>query len=63
MPRVGIEPTIPAFEQMKTVHALDRAATVIGRNYIAISNYSIALLFTFQTKNVTLPKPTNIEMK
>jgi hypothetical protein len=26
MPRVGFEPTIPAFEQAKTVHALDRAA-------------------------------------
>jgi hypothetical protein len=30
MPRVGFEPMIPAFEQVKTVHALDRAATVIG---------------------------------
>jgi hypothetical protein len=28
--RVGIEPTIPASERAKTVHALDRAATVIG---------------------------------
>jgi hypothetical protein len=27
---VGFEPTIPAFEQAKTVHAFDRAATVIG---------------------------------
>jgi hypothetical protein len=27
---VGFEPTIPALEQAKTVHALDRAATVIG---------------------------------
>jgi hypothetical protein len=27
---VGYEPTIPAFEQAKTVHALDHAATVIG---------------------------------
>jgi hypothetical protein len=32
MPRVGFEPTIPAFERAKTVHALDRAATVIGCN-------------------------------
>jgi hypothetical protein len=32
MPRVGFEPTIPAFERAKTVHASDRAATVIG-NY------------------------------
>jgi hypothetical protein len=30
MPRVGFEPTIPVLEQAKTVHALDRAATVIG---------------------------------
>jgi hypothetical protein len=30
MPRVGFEPTIPAMEGPKTVHALDRAATVIG---------------------------------
>jgi hypothetical protein len=26
------EPTIPAFERAKTVHALDRAATVVGQN-------------------------------
>jgi hypothetical protein len=31
MPSVGFELTIPAFERTKTVHALDRAATVIGR--------------------------------
>jgi hypothetical protein len=30
MPRVEFEPTIPVFERAKTVHALDRAATVIG---------------------------------
>jgi hypothetical protein len=30
MPQVGIEPMIPLFEWAKTVHALDRAATVIG---------------------------------
>jgi hypothetical protein len=28
MPLVGFEPTIPAFRRGKTVHALDRAATV-----------------------------------
>jgi hypothetical protein len=27
---VGFEPTIPAFERAKTVHALDRAAIVVG---------------------------------
>jgi hypothetical protein len=30
MPRVGIEPTMPVFERAKRVHALDRAATLIG---------------------------------
>jgi hypothetical protein len=29
MPLVGFEPTIPVFERAKTVHALERAATVI----------------------------------
>jgi hypothetical protein len=31
LPRVGFEPTIPVFEGAKTVRALDRAATVIGK--------------------------------
>jgi hypothetical protein len=30
MPRVVFEPTTPVFERAKTVHALDRAATVVG---------------------------------
>jgi hypothetical protein len=30
MPRVGFEPTIPAFARAKTVHVLYRVATVIG---------------------------------
>jgi hypothetical protein len=30
MPLVGFEPTILVFELAKTVHVLDRAATVIG---------------------------------
>jgi hypothetical protein len=29
MPRVAFEPTISEFERLKTVHVLDRAATVI----------------------------------
>jgi hypothetical protein len=32
MPRVGFEPTIVVFERAKTVHVLDRAATVIGED-------------------------------
>jgi hypothetical protein len=30
MSQVGFEPTIPVFERAKTVHALDRASTVMG---------------------------------
>jgi hypothetical protein len=33
MPRVGFDGTIPVFERAKTVHALDRAAIVIGEGY------------------------------
>jgi hypothetical protein len=31
MPPMGFELTIPVFERAKTVHALDRAATEIGK--------------------------------
>jgi hypothetical protein len=31
MPRVGFEPTTPVFDRAKTIYALDRAATVVGR--------------------------------
>jgi hypothetical protein len=43
---VGFEPIIPAFERAKTVHALDRAATVIDNfTYTKYTNFSkIALL-------------------
>jgi hypothetical protein len=34
MPCVGFEPTILASERAKTVHALDRAATVIGHTLL-----------------------------
>jgi hypothetical protein len=30
--QVGFETTIPVFERVKTVYALNRAATVIGNN-------------------------------
>jgi hypothetical protein len=30
MPQMGLEAMIPVFEWVKTVHALDSAATVIG---------------------------------
>jgi hypothetical protein len=38
MPRVGFEPTTPVFEQVKTVHALDRAATVIDTDSLSYRN-------------------------
>jgi hypothetical protein len=31
MPQAGFHPTISVFERAKTVHVLDRAATVISR--------------------------------
>jgi hypothetical protein len=31
MPEVGFEAMISVFEQVKTVHSLDRAATVISK--------------------------------
>jgi hypothetical protein len=33
MTQVGFEPTVPVFERLKTVHALDLAATVIGNTF------------------------------
>jgi exosome complex RNA-binding protein Csl4 len=36
MPQVGFELTIPVFVRAKTVHALNRAAIVIGR----VNSYS-----------------------
>jgi hypothetical protein len=39
MPQVGFEHTIPAFKGAKTVHALDRAATVIGKCLDSTLNY------------------------
>jgi hypothetical protein len=38
---MGFEPTIPAFERAKTVHALDRVATVIGIRHCVASNYGM----------------------
>jgi hypothetical protein len=43
MPWMEFEPTIPAFERAKTVHALDRAATVIGLPTVYVVFFSRAL--------------------
>jgi hypothetical protein len=42
MPQVGFEPTIPVFEQVKTVHALDGTVTVIGISSDIVHTYQIA---------------------
>jgi hypothetical protein len=51
MPRVGFEPTIPVFEQLKMVHALDCAATVIVRvrQRIEFRDYCYTILYPFHT--------------
>jgi hypothetical protein len=50
MPQAGFELTIPVFEQAKTVHAFERAVTVIGTirttkyfyiNKVALDDYSL----------------------
>jgi hypothetical protein len=38
MPQVGFETTIPIFERAKTVHALDRAANLIGEYITLVHN-------------------------
>jgi hypothetical protein len=41
MTRVGFEPTILVFERTKTVHALDREATVIGKFDVLLGRNSV----------------------
>jgi hypothetical protein len=56
MPRVGFEPSIPVFERAKTVHALDRAATMIGNTnttaplLFLLSIHFLILRFSFQLR-------------
>jgi hypothetical protein len=40
MPYMGFEPTIPASERAKTVHALERSATVTGAANITSADHS-----------------------
>jgi phage gp36-like protein len=55
MPWVDFEPTIPAFEQAKTVRALDRAAAVIGA-YIYTYKYEETVLKILQVYECTFMK-------
>jgi hypothetical protein len=43
---VGFEPTIPTFEQAKTVHALDGSATVTGVAKLRLMKPNLLLLST-----------------
>jgi hypothetical protein len=45
MPKMGFEPTVPVFERVKTVHASDRAATVIGKVDVQIHIFLTSTLF------------------
>jgi hypothetical protein len=46
MPQVGFEQMIPVLEREKTVHALDRAVTVIGISSSILSNSVLLVLYT-----------------
>jgi hypothetical protein len=50
MPLVGFEPAIPVFEWAKTVHAFDRAATVIGGMVLTSSIKMCILHFLIRLK-------------
>jgi hypothetical protein len=46
MPQVGFELTIPVFERVKTVHALDCAATVISLYNELLNRIYLLLYYT-----------------
>jgi hypothetical protein len=50
MPCVGFEPAIPASEQAKTAHALDRSSTVTGLDV----NIRDKILTTGDEQNLSL---------
>jgi hypothetical protein len=54
MPRAGFELTIPVFERAKSVHALDRAVTVIGSPmYTLVNKYNcVTVYIIYLTINV-----------
>jgi hypothetical protein len=49
MSYVGFEPTIPASERAKTVHALDRSPTVTGHLIIVLINILQTVIITWRT--------------
>jgi hypothetical protein len=50
MPWVGLKPTIPEFERAKTVHTLDRTATVIGHHTYGAYKTTTVLVFRMHVK-------------
>jgi hypothetical protein len=53
MPQVGFEPTIPVFQRAKTVHALDRAAPLIGPEICTIRKRCFCLIKFSSTTTAT----------
>jgi hypothetical protein len=47
IPWVGFEPTIPASERAKTVHALDSSATVIGISWYSAFPFDVICQLKF----------------
>jgi hypothetical protein len=47
MPRLIFEPTTPVFDRAKTIHASDRAATVIGATDFINMNYELQGVLSF----------------
>jgi hypothetical protein len=62
MTRVGLEPTTPVFERAKTVHALDRAATVIDP-FVRMNPNKIKLKINFSLKSVLNHIPEDFKIK
>jgi hypothetical protein len=54
---VEFEPTIPVFELAKAVHALDRAATVIGFLTISVAKFCTDFLYHLQKLTILSVTP------
>jgi hypothetical protein len=51
MPCVGFDPTIPASERGKTVHVLDRSATVTGLRQFTNIYYQIKAMLSIADRH------------
>jgi hypothetical protein len=67
MPQVGFKPMIPIFERAKTVHALDRVATVIGSwelyffKYFKILSYLVIWFLITISSHINLLPSTSTD--